>query len=807
MKKIITLFSLIFLSYNSYAQWNYTGNAFFGTVRGMYFLNADTGFAVGSNGAISKTLDGGVNWDLQAPGTGLMRGVLFIDNDTGFVCGQYGQVFKTTNGGNSWSAIYNDGSTYFRAVEFVNASTGFLAGPSGMVYKSTNYGNAWASTSLGISDADVIQIGMADEMNGYLVCANGGFEHGYIYKTIDGGASWQQVYSSDTLGMLALAVVDQDTVYAGGNLQTIIKTTDGGATWDTVYSGNVPEAVVRSAAVRSSASIVFADDFGNVLSTLDYGTNWSSELVGNSGLFSVCFPNAAKGYTGDLDGNIYSAVYTCVIPESPGAISGSQVVCSATEATYTINAVAGADSYSWLAPVGATILSGQGDTSVVIQFGSASGEVSVAGVSVNCGSGPATSLAVTVNSAPQAAAITGAEAACENSQLSYSTASIDGVSNYEWIVPEGATILSGQGDTSITIMFGAFSGDVSVTPAGNDCGAGITASLSVTVHPLPQTAAISGDVVVCEGSNGSYLTTEVANADSYEWTVPNDATILSGQGTASIEVQFGVVQGNVSVTAVSSECGNGNTVSFPVAINSLPLTPSDIFGSTEWCSGDTASFNINNVLYGESYNWSVPNGCVIISGQGDTSIMVLMATGSGNITVFASNGCGDGGEAVLGIDVHPAPSPTITQSNDTLYSSSPAGNQWYYNGELIPGATDQIYVATQNGTYYVVVTSSFGCSAASESLEVVGVGIAPLSSGFHLEIYPNPSAGNTYVQLSKLVQGKMVMYDQQGRKVAERVLDGDKIIMDVSSFSKGIYFIKLLSDEDVILDVKKLVVQ
>lgn len=228
MKKIITLFSLIFLSYASFAQWNYTGNAFFGTVRGIYFLNADTGFAVGSNGAISKTLDGGVNWDLQAPGTGLMRGVQFIDNDTGFVCGQYGQVFKTTNGGNSWSAIYNDGSTYFRAVEFVNASTGFLAGPSGMVYKSTNYGNAWASNSLGISDADVIQIGMADEMNGYLVCANGGFEHGYIFKTTDGGASWQQVYSSDTLGMLALAVVDQDTVYAGGNLQTIIKTTDGG---------------------------------------------------------------------------------------------------------------------------------------------------------------------------------------------------------------------------------------------------------------------------------------------------------------------------------------------------------------------------------------------------------------------------------------------------------------------------------------------------------------------------------------------------------------------------------------------------
>jgi photosystem II stability/assembly factor-like uncharacterized protein len=807
MKKIITLFSLLLLSYASFAQWNYTGNAFFGTVRGMYFLNTDTGFAVGSNGSISKTLDGGVNWDLQAPGNGLMRGVQFIDNDTGYVCGQYGQVFKTTNGGNSWSAVYNDGSTYFRAVEFVNASTGFLAGPSGKVYKSTNYGIAWVSTSLGISDADVIQIGMADELNGYLACANSGFEHGYIFKTTDGGETWQQIYSSDTLGMLALAVVDQDTMYAGGNLQTIIKTTDGGATWDTVYSGNVPEAVVRSAAVRSAASVVFADDFGNVLSTLDYGNSWSSELVGNSGLFSVCFPNAAKGYTGDLDGNIYSAVYTCVIPESPGAISGSQVVCSATAATYTINAVAGADSYIWLAPSGATIISGQGDTSVVIQFGTASGEVSVAGVSVNCGSGPATSLAVTVNSPPQAAAIAGAEAACENSQLSYSTAFIDGVNTYDWTVPEGATILSGQGDTSIVVLFGEQSGEISVTPAGNDCGAGIPSSISVTVTPLPQTAAINGSASVCEGSTGDYTTTEVPNADSYEWTVPSGASIISGQGTASIEVQFAATPGDVTVTAVSSTCGNGATVSFPVTINYLPLTPSPISGAVEFCSGDTAAFTINSVLYGETYNWNVPNNCVILSGQGDTSITVLMATGSGNITVYPSNTCGYGGETMLGIDVHPTPAPTITQSNDSLFSSSPAGNQWYYNGDLIPGATNQFYVATQNGTYHVVVTSGFGCSAASESLEVVGVGIAPLLSGSWLEIYPNPSAGNTYVQLSNLVQGKMVMVDQQGRTVAERVLDGDQIIMDVSIFAKGIYFIKLLWDDDVILEVKKLVVQ
>ncbi|CAN0478562.1 unnamed protein product, partial [Phaeothamnion confervicola] len=45
------------------------------------------------------------------------------------------------------------------------------------------------------------------------------------------------------------------------------------------------------------------------------------------------------------------------------------------------------------------------------------------------------------------------------------------------------------------------------------------------------------------------ITVAGANATTtYTWSVPAGATIVSGQGTATILVQFGTASGNVSVT-------------------------------------------------------------------------------------------------------------------------------------------------------------------------------------------------------------------------------------------------------------------
>src|SRR4030095_10318514 len=126
MKKIYLLFvTLVAFCELTNAQWNYAGTAFIGFVRGIYFLNEDTGFAAGGDGSttgyIAKTIDGGVNWTSTSfTQSNLLRSIDFVNNDTGYVSGAAGVLLQTTDGGATWSTLYTNSLQYFRAVDFVS---------------------------------------------------------------------------------------------------------------------------------------------------------------------------------------------------------------------------------------------------------------------------------------------------------------------------------------------------------------------------------------------------------------------------------------------------------------------------------------------------------------------------------------------------------------------------------------------------------------------------------------------------------------------------------------------------------------
>jgi hypothetical protein len=78
------------------------------------------------------------------------------------------------------------------------------------------------------------------------------------------------------------------------------------------------------------------------------------------------------------------------------------------------------------------------------------------------------------------ACINGMSTVNQQVTTSYSVSNVSGATSYNWIVPTGWTILSGQGTTSISVLTGANSGSVSVTPS-NACSAGTRISKYVTV--------------------------------------------------------------------------------------------------------------------------------------------------------------------------------------------------------------------------------------------------------------------------------------------------------------------------------------
>lgn len=87
-------------------------------------------------------------------------------------------------------------------------------------------------------------------------------------------------------------------------------------------------------------------------------------------------------------------------PATPGSITGGTSQCNgATGVTYSISAVNGATSYTWIVPSGASITAGQGTTSITVDFGSNSGNVCVT-ANNDCGVSDAACLSITINSAP-----------------------------------------------------------------------------------------------------------------------------------------------------------------------------------------------------------------------------------------------------------------------------------------------------------------------------------------------------------------------------------------------------------------------
>ncbi|AKD02728.1 hypothetical protein PKOR_05815 [Pontibacter korlensis] len=343
------------------------------------------------------------------------------------------------------------------------------------------------------------------------------------------------------------------------------------------------------------------------------------------------------------------------IPDQPGAINGLPSACNGQQnIVYSIEPVANASSYIWSVGDnnGWEIVSGQGTTRIVVNAGTASTVITVRAVNA-CGVTEESELTAMVTSeVPRMPGpIYGSTVPCVGATYTFSIDPVKDAFKYNWSVPSGWRILENNG-TSIVVITNGTGGAVRVS-AENSCGPGIERSLQVVPSTTAPVApeAILGNVDVCARGEATFSVKEVDGASGYAWSVPLGWAILSGQGTATVVVQVGTVAGTVTVTTLN-ECGDGGSISRAILLNTAPpATPGPIAGSPQACTNSTATYSIESVNTASSYVWTVPQGWEILSGQGSTSIEVLVGTTAGNVTVAAANSCGGSGTATLAVEV------------------------------------------------------------------------------------------------------------------------------------------------------------
>ncbi|MEY3385696.1 MAG: hypothetical protein RIR53_507 [Bacteroidota bacterium] len=141
------------------------------------------------------------------------------------------------------------------------------------------------------------------------------------------------------------------------------------------------------------------------------------------------------------------------------------------------------------------------------------------------------------------------------------------------------------------------------------------------------------------------------------------------------------------------------------------------------CPGDTVSLT-TTTLNASQYEWTV-NGLPV--PVGGTTRIIVRAPGSYRLIIRGDDGCSAISDAVV-IEALPAPSVEIRPSTpqticagDSVLLTTPtvsASYEWLRDGQVIPGATANTYVARAEGDYQVRIASASGCPGISPTVRV-----------------------------------------------------------------------------------------
>lgn len=201
------------------------------------------------------------------------------------------------------------------------------------------------------------------------------------------------------------------------------------------------------------------------------------------------------------------------------------------------------------------------------------------------------------------------------------------------------------------------------------------------------------------------------------------------------------------------------------------------------CEGDSVMVSGPDFMY--RYWWNAGStGRDVWTAGGDTLSLAVQSVA----------GC-LGWSDTLTLVPNPLPVPVITMDGVVLTSSPGAEYQWYMEGSPIPGAEEQEYVAEENGAYSVFVTDSTGCSAFSDTVVVLTVGL-PEWDKDGIRLWPVPVKDR--LELNGLGPDEVPyeVIDAQGRTVMHGTLAEGRAMLQVSSLSAGMYILHLKKGPD-----------
>lgn len=339
---------VVLLSRNSGLSWDRRPSGTNSALRGVTFLDALTGVAVGGDDrrwrpaqVVLRTTDGGVTWRaVRRVSDGRLYGVSVVGPRTLVAVGENGTVLNSGDGGSTWTAKVA-GHAWLSAVAAVDGARALAVGSYGALWRTADGGSTWASVQVGpVDDIRSIAIpapnvlvaaaGMTmlrSDSGGRLVASRmippskamitrvafgtpriglGVTVAGQIYRTTDGGVSWRREIGTAPSPTVAVTFGDEHRAVVAGSFHdstAMLTSSDAGITWSKVPSGG---SMAYGVAAFGSQLVLAVGSGASVLRTGDGGRTWHYMRHGltRTLLLGVAFPDSMTAIVVGNDGTV-----------------------------------------------------------------------------------------------------------------------------------------------------------------------------------------------------------------------------------------------------------------------------------------------------------------------------------------------------------------------------------------------------------------------------------------------------------------------------------------------------------------------
>jgi photosystem II stability/assembly factor-like uncharacterized protein len=171
----------------------------------------------------------GATDDVEAGPVRPLLDVWFRNEREGFVVGSYGMLLHTANGGQDWKLVSNrmNNPEAFHLNQIVPAPDGYLyiAGEAGYVYRSMDGGDSWDSLEPGYDGSFYGVAVVPDGASDYELLAYG--MRGNLFRSIDKGDSWEKLDSGTKVTLMNGMILRDGTVFLAGQAGTILTRAPG----------------------------------------------------------------------------------------------------------------------------------------------------------------------------------------------------------------------------------------------------------------------------------------------------------------------------------------------------------------------------------------------------------------------------------------------------------------------------------------------------------------------------------------------------------------------------------------------------